>query len=155
MLSIKQFNLSKKTVLAAVLTAACGGLGVVQAADTGAAGVMPPPPVSKPMPMAPAPAATKPVPMSAPTMAPTLTKPMAPAAPAAPAATKSAPMATTATAEIPGNADGSCPDSAPVKISRSKIYHVPESRNYAKTKAKACFASAQAAEQAGYRAPKK
>lgn len=154
MLSIKQFNRSKKTVLAAVLTAACGGLGVVQAADTGASGVMPPPPVSKPMPMAPAPATTKPVPMTAPATTPALTKPMAPAAPAA---TKAAPMATTATAtaEIPGNADGSCPDSAPVKISRSKIYHVPEGRSYAKTKAKACFASAEAAEQAGYRAPKK
>jgi len=58
-------------------------------------------------------------------------------------------------ADIPGNPDGSCPTSAPVKVSKSKIYHVPEERNYKNTKAKHCFASAQAAEQAGYRAPKK
>jgi methylphosphotriester-DNA--protein-cysteine methyltransferase len=62
---------------------------------------------------------------------------------------------TPVTAGIAGNPDGSCPASAPVKVSRSKIYHVPDGRSYAKTKAKSCFVSAQAAEQAGYRAPKK
>ena len=52
------------------------------------------------------------------------------------------------------NSDGSCPGTAPVKVSKSGIYHIPGERDYAKTHAKSCFASASEAEQAGYRAPK-
>lgn len=73
----------------------------------------------------------------------------APAAMPVPAATSKS------TAGVPGNPDGSCPTSAPVKLSKSRIYHVPEDPNYKNTKAKRCFENAQAAEQAGYRAPKK
>ena len=134
-----------KGLLATVLVASLGGFGAVHAAETGAGatgGSAPPPIKINPAPTLPWPAGLK-VPPSAPMAAPTVPKP-------APAATPSAPMA-----DIPGNPDGSCPASAPVKVSRSKIYHVPEERDYGKTKAKHCFASAQAAEQAGYRAPKK
>lgn len=56
---------------------------------------------------------------------------------------------------IPGNADGSCPATAPIKVGKSGIYHLASDPNYAATKAKACFATPQAAEQAGYRAPRK
>jgi len=55
---------------------------------------------------------------------------------------------------VPGNADGSCPANAPIKGSRAGIYHVPNSRQYAVTKAKQCFPTTPAAEAAGYRAPK-
>ena len=50
-----------------------------------------------------------------------------------------------------------CPANAPVKgnISRrGKIYHLPSTRNYNQVKPEACFPSATAAQQAGYRAPK-
>ena len=134
-----------KSLLATVLVASLGGFGAVHAAETGASatgGSAPPPITINPAPAMPVPVGPK-TPPSAPMAAPTVPKP-------ASAATTSAPVA-----DIPGNPDGSCPASAPVKISRSKIYHVPEERDYGKTKAKHCFASAQAAEQAGYRAPKK
>ena len=116
-----------KSLLATVLVASLGGFGAVHAAETGtgATGGSAPPPIK----INPAPTLPGPAGLKVP---------------------PSAPMA-----DIPGNPDGSCPASAPVKISRSKIYHVPEERDYGKTKAKHCFASAQAAEQAGYRAPKK
>lgn len=69
-----------------------------------------------------------------------------------PAAT---PSPTAPASGMPGNPDGSCPANAPIKVSRSGIYHLPNSDpNYANTKAKQCFATPQAAEQAGYRAPK-
>ena len=58
-------------------------------------------------------------------------------------------------ASSPPNPDGSCPPSAPVKVSKSGIYHIPGERDYAKTHAQSCFASAQDAEAAGYRAPKR
>lgn len=78
--------------------------------------------------------------------------------PAAPAPT-STPVAVTpeqAAAGVPGNPDGSCPATAPIKVSRSGIYHRPTGDpNYAATKARQCFATPQAAEQAGYRAPKR
>lgn len=61
-----------------------------------------------------------------------------------------------AAAGVPGNPDGSCPASAPIKVSRSGLYHRPSGDpNYANTKARQCFATPQAAEQAGYRAPKR
>lgn len=80
--------------------------------------------------------------------------------PAAPApAPTSTPVAVTpeqAAAGVPGNSDGSCPESAPIKVSRSGIYHQPTGdSNYSRTKAQTCFATPQAAEQAGYRAPKR
>ncbi|GAA5532144.1 hypothetical protein [Deinococcus aluminii] len=52
------------------------------------------------------------------------------------------------------NADGSCPASAPVKVSRSHIYHLPSGdSSYARTHAVSCFVSAAAAQAAGDRAP--
>jgi hypothetical protein len=134
-----------KSLLATVLVASLGGFGAVHAAETGASatgGSAPPPITINPAPAMPVPVGPK-TPPSAPMAAPTVPKP-------ASAATPSAPVA-----DIPGNPDGSCPASAPVKVSKSKIYHVPDETNYKNTKAKHCFASAQAAEQAGYRAPKK
>jgi methylphosphotriester-DNA--protein-cysteine methyltransferase len=57
---------------------------------------------------------------------------------------------------VPGNPDGSCPESAPIKVSRSGLYHQPSGDpNYGRTKARLCFATPQAAEQARYRAPKR
>lgn len=57
---------------------------------------------------------------------------------------------------VVGNPDGSCPPNAPVKVSRSGIYHVPVGDpNFNRTKARTCFATSQSAEQAGYRAPKR
>lgn len=75
----------------------------------------------------------------------------------APLPTITAPVAPPLTAvRVPGNADGSCPATAPIKVSKSGIYHLPTGDpNYAATKAKTCFATPQAAEQAGYRAPRK
>ena len=53
------------------------------------------------------------------------------------------------------NHDGSCPDSAPIKgNANSGIYHRPGQQYYAQTKAEDCFATAAAAEAAGYRAAK-
>ena len=78
-----------------------------------------------------------------------------PVAAPAPAATPAPAVTPKPAAGVPGNPDGSCPTSAPVKLSKSRIYHVPEDPNYKNTKAKLCFESAQAAEQAGYRAPRK
>ena len=61
-----------------------------------------------------------------------------------------------AAAGVPGNPDGSCPANTPIKVSRSGIYHQPTGdSNYGVTKARLCFATPQAAEQAGYRAPKR
>ena len=50
------------------------------------------------------------------------------------------------------NADGSCPASAPIKVSKSGIYHLPTGdSNYNRTHAQQCFSSAAAAQAAGYR----
>lgn len=54
------------------------------------------------------------------------------------------------------SADGSCPITHPIKgNASSRIYHVPEAASYENTRAEFCFASAEAAEAAGYRAPKR
>jgi hypothetical protein len=53
-----------------------------------------------------------------------------------------------------GKAEGSCPPSAPVKVSRSGVYHLPGDPFYNQTKAKHCFTTGGAAEAAGYRASK-
>lgn len=51
---------------------------------------------------------------------------------------------------------GNCPKSHPIKgVSRSGIYHTPESRWYERAKADVCFTSIEAAEAAGFRAPGK
>ncbi len=79
-----------------------------------------------------------------------------PATAPTPAATPSPTAPAVPTAGTPGNPDGSCPANAPIKVSRSGIYHEPTGDpNYANTKAKQCFATSQAAEQAGYRAPRR
>ena len=51
------------------------------------------------------------------------------------------------------NPEGSCPASAPIKgnVGRARIYHLPGDPYYARTKAEACFSSAQAAQAAGFR----
>ncbi|GHF65426.1 hypothetical protein HNQ07_004723 [Deinococcus metalli] len=54
-----------------------------------------------------------------------------------------------AVAPLPG---GGCPSTAPIKVSRKGIYHLPQGDgNYTATKAIVCFATPAAAEQAGYR----
>ena len=51
---------------------------------------------------------------------------------------------------------GGCPDSMPVKVSNSGIYHVPGGSYYDRiTHVKACFATPADAEAAGYRASKR
>ncbi|GAA4020187.1 hypothetical protein GCM10022631_37270 [Deinococcus rubellus] len=53
------------------------------------------------------------------------------------------------------NADGSCPSSAPIKVSKSGIYHLPTGDgNYNRTHAQQCFSDAAAAQAAGYRGVK-
>lgn len=57
---------------------------------------------------------------------------------------------------VEADAAGECPDSHPVKGSRSsRIYHVPGGHFYARTKAERCFCDAEAAEANGYRAAKR
>lgn len=79
------------------------------------------------------------------------------AAPAA--APEAAAVSIVATAEVPAGAvpgDGTaiCPPDFPVKgNAQSKIYHTRESRTYEQTIPEFCFASAEAAEAAGFRAP--
>ena len=78
------------------------------------------------------------------TAPPVVPVPALPPAPAAPRQTggSSAP-----------DASGSCPVSAPIKgnIGWDRIYHLPGDPYYARTKAEACFTSAQAAQAAGFR----
>jgi len=51
---------------------------------------------------------------------------------------------------------GGCPESMPVKVSGSGIYHVPGGSYYNRvTHPKSCFATAEAAEAAGFRASNK
>ena len=53
------------------------------------------------------------------------------------------------------HADGTCPDTHPVKAKlASGIYHVPGSGNYDRTKPDRCYVSADAAEADGLRAAK-
>ncbi len=57
--------------------------------------------------------------------------------------------------KVAPNPDGSCPADAPVKVSRSGIYHLPQGdTNYRQTRAVACYADAQDAQNAGYRGVK-
>lgn len=148
MMSIRRVVLLQKGLLVTALALALSSVAVAQtpAAPGGATGMTPTPPTAPPPVLPPA---VKPgtetggVSPMHPVTPPVVTPPAVGRPVTAPAA------------GVVGNPDGSCPESAPVKVSRSKIYHVPGSQNYQKTKAKHCFESAQAAEQAGYRAPKK
>ena len=71
----------------------------------------------------------------------------APAPEAAPAAGDAGPVS---------GADSVCPDSHPVKANdNSGIYHMPGQQHYGKTNARNCYASAAAAQAAGYRASKR
>ncbi len=68
-------------------------------------------------------------------------------APSTPGATPSA----TAASSAP-NPDGSCPSNAPIKVSRSGIFHLPQGDpNYTRTHARACYPNAASAQAAGYR----
>ncbi|MEI2741640.1 MAG: hypothetical protein V9G63_04275 [Candidatus Competibacter sp.] len=148
-MSFKSRSLFSKALLAAAIVASLGGMNIVQAADVGAA-------TGAQLPKAPPPLVpTTPVkPMAVPA-SPVKSMTAPAAASPAQATPKVAPVAGMASAGVAGNSDGSCPEAAPIKGARSKIYHAPGGRSYAKTKAKVCFASAEAAEQSGYRAPKK
>lgn len=59
------------------------------------------------------------------------------------------------TAPAGDGASGECPPAAPIKVSKAGIYHLPRDPVYARTRAKACFASTEAAKAAGYRAPRR
>ena len=51
--------------------------------------------------------------------------------------------------------DGECPEGYPVKANdNSGIYHVPNGRFYARTKAERCYIDAESAAADGYRAAK-
>jgi large subunit ribosomal protein L17 len=74
--------------------------------------------------------------------------------------TEASSVAAPAAGEVPAGAvrgDGliDCPPEFPIKgNAQSKIYHAPESRVYGQTIAEFCFATAEAAQAAGYRPPK-
>jgi len=60
--------------------------------------------------------------------------------------------ASTSPGVVPPNADGSCPATAPIKVSKAGIYHLPQGDgSYARTHAQSCFATPGAAQAAGYR----
>ena len=50
---------------------------------------------------------------------------------------------------------GNCSSSSPIKVSKNGIYHEPGDPNYDRTHAKSCFATPEAAQAAGFRAPKR
>jgi hypothetical protein len=79
-----------------------------------------------------------------------------PTAAPSPVTTTTPPAASAVSAQgAVGTPEGSCPPTAPIKVSRSRIYHVPGSPQYDVTKARQCFPTTQAAEAAGYRAPQR
>jgi hypothetical protein len=53
------------------------------------------------------------------------------------------------------DAAGNCPLSSPIKVSKSGIYYSLAYSNYKRTKAKNCFTTSEAAQAAGFRAPKR
>ncbi|MEM9517595.1 MAG: hypothetical protein AAGA42_22300 [Actinomycetota bacterium] len=56
---------------------------------------------------------------------------------------------------VAADAEGACPLTHPIKAKESSgIYHVEDGRMYARTKADRCYATADAAEQDGYRRSK-
>jgi hypothetical protein len=52
------------------------------------------------------------------------------------------------------DAAGNCPSTSPIKVSKNAIYHLLGDPNYDRTKAKHCFTTPEAAQAAGFRAPK-
>ena len=50
---------------------------------------------------------------------------------------------------------GNCPSASPIKVSKKGIYHELGDRDYDRTKAKNCFSTPEAAQAAGFRAPKR
>jgi hypothetical protein len=57
---------------------------------------------------------------------------------------------------IPGDGTAACPDDHPIKGNASSmIYHQPGQPSYDRTVAEFCFTSTEAAEAAGYRAPRR
>jgi hypothetical protein len=84
---------------------------------------------------------------------------VAPPAPAAPAefatASPGAAAIEAPAGAVPGDGTAVCPSRFPIKgNAQSKIYHTAASRVYGQTIAEICFATPEAAEAAGYRAPK-
>ena len=82
-----------------------------------------------------------------------------PAEPASVAtASQAAQRASTAGIATAAPPDGQCPATHPVKGNHSRfgdfIYHVPGSQFYNRTDAEVCFASAEEAQAAGFRAPR-
>jgi large subunit ribosomal protein L17 len=64
--------------------------------------------------------------------------------------------ATMKSGSVPGDGSHDCPPDYPVKGNQSsRLYHLPGSPNYTATIPEFCFADADAAEAAGYSAPKR
>ena len=89
--------------------------------------------------------------------------PAAPTAPTAPIATVPALASTTAVVPAVGQgaaapSGGACPPNFPIKgnirSDGTKIYHLPNDPTYARTHAEQCFATADDAQAAGFRAPR-
>ncbi len=66
--------------------------------------------------------------------------------------TPSVPLASTE--EVQPDQKGGCPSEAPVKVSKTGIYHIAGDPSYGRTHARHCFATPEAAQAAGFRAPK-
>jgi hypothetical protein len=81
-----------------------------------------------------------------------------PAAPVTPATIPAVPITAARARSVAPLAGGACPAGAPIKgnVSASgKIYHLPQGDgSYSRTRAEQCFTSAQAAQAAGFRAPR-
>jgi hypothetical protein len=83
--------------------------------------------------------------------------PLPQGSPAEPPGSTDTSAASTATAPMTGDGPqspvgGSCPASAPIKATKTGIYHLPGNPYYARSKAVQCFATPQAAQAAGFRA---
>lgn len=80
--------------------------------------------------------------------------------PAAPSDAPAAPPAPTGAGDVPagalrGDGSASCPPEFPIKgNTQSMIYHTPHSPVYERTIPEFCFATVEAAEAAGFRAPR-
>lgn len=62
------------------------------------------------------------------------------------------PSGASGTGAVTANSDGSCPEAQPVKATRlGRTYHLKADPSYQHTRADECFATEQAAQDAGYR----